>query len=621
MEANVKIKFKINSDSDLFLSPVPKKKNIDYYKNKLKSYNSLFLHYWNKLDFSSIETYKKITKKLIALSKKKQYNHNIKEIQGQRLDFSSFKFLNSLSSKDRLPLLKLLYTLIVKDKNQQKVVFCDNNILNELKDDFLIQPTLDVIIFEKIDEFEKHINSSNSISKVYLLNCQAADYINMQFNLKVRGIDCTTLKDIALENPEVVPDECFIPIDKNIYPIFTPEIKFEKNIDMLLLDCPSRNLSMMPNGLGYVHEALKKININHQTFDLDIITYHKYHMHRIYDHGGEVTLPSGRILPRDPWQAEHYDIWNDKEVIQFFMPIIYDVAKEIIKTKPKILGLSIQSCSHAFNEELAKIVKKQMPSIIIVVGGFSCYNPTIGLSAFPLADYMCIGEADLTIGPLIKRLINDKKVKDMPGIISKNDSPARLFVPAPMENDLDSLNNPRYEWFPLSIYRNWDGYQLTPVIASRGCRWSRCTFCAERFYWRIRDPKKFVDELEYLVSQDCYLFMFNESDLNGNPDTVLEICDEIINRGLKIKLTAQLRIHKKSDKSFFMKLKKAGFVVLRFGVDAFSKNTLRLQKKGYSTTTPSISNLTILFKALTLITLPLPALVLIISPSLGSLPK
>ena len=26
---------------------------------------------------------------------------------------------------------------------------------------------------------------------------------------------------------------------------------------------------------------------------------------------------------------------------------------------------------------------------------------------------------------------------------------------------------------------------------------------------------KFVDELEYLVSQGCHLFMFNESDLNG----------------------------------------------------------------------------------------------------------
>lgn len=76
--------------------------------------------------------------------------------------------------------------------------------------------------------------------------------------------------------------------------------------------------------------------------------------------------------------------------------------------------------------------------------------------------------------------------------------------------------------------------------------------------------------------------MFNESDLNGSPETVLEICDEIIRRGLCIKLTAQLRIHKKSDRAFFEKLAAAGFVALRFGVDAFSENTLRLQKKGYT---------------------------------------
>ena len=76
--------------------------------------------------------------------------------------------------------------------------------------------------------------------------------------------------------------------------------------------------------------------------------------------------------------------------------------------------------------------------------------------------------------------------------------------------------------------------------------------------------------------------MFNESDLNGAPETVLQICDEIISRGLKIKLTAQLRIHKKCDRAFYQKLALAGFVALRFGVDAFSENTLRLQKKGYT---------------------------------------
>ncbi|HWY88259.1 MAG TPA: hypothetical protein VNX28_16225, partial [Gemmataceae bacterium] len=69
------------------------------------------------------------------------------------------------------------------------------------------------------------------------------------------------------------------------------------------------------------------------------------------------------------------------------------------------------------------------------------------------------------------------------------------------------------------------------------------------------------------------------------PEAVLEICEEIIRRGLKVKLTGQLRIHKKCDLAYFKKLRQAGFVALRFGIDAFSENALRLQKKGYTTAT------------------------------------
>ena len=66
-----------------------------------------------------------------------------------------------------------------------------------------------------------------------------------------------------------------------------------------------------------------------------------------------------------------------------------------------------------------------------------------------------------------------------------------------MPHNLDSIEFPKYEWFDnLDLYTNYNGYQLTPIIASRGCRWSRCTFCAERFYWRIRSPENFVDELK-----------------------------------------------------------------------------------------------------------------------------
>lgn len=393
-------------------------------------------------------------------------------------------------------------------------------------------------------------------------------------------VEPTVLGDIA---PDRLPLRAWTPTPKHIYPIDVPEIEFESGLDMLLMDCPARNLALMPNGLGYVHNALKKSNIRFQTFDLDIVTYHRYHIDRLFDQGGTIVLSDGKRMPADPWQAEYYDLWDTPAVVEHVRPIIHEAAAKIVAARPKVLGLSISGCNNAASRELVELVRAGAPETVIVVGGYACYNPNIGLNSFPECDYMCIGEADLTVGPLIEALARGERPKDVPGVLSRFDTPGRRYLPAPMPHELERLEFPKYEWTSLSVYRNYNGYQLTPIIASRGCRWARCTFCAERFYWRIRPAEEFVDELEWLVDQGCHLYMFNESDLNGNPERLLEICDEILRRGIRVNLTGQLRIHKKSDRAFFQKLRAAGFVSLRFGIDAFSENTLRLQKKGYTT--------------------------------------
>jgi radical SAM superfamily enzyme YgiQ (UPF0313 family) len=400
---------------------------------------------------------------------------------------------------------------------------------------------------------------------------------------RVRVLEPDVLQEIGLRH---LPARAWTPWARDIiYPIDVPEIEFEPGLDMLLIDCPARNLGLMPNGVGYVHNALKQVNIKHEARDLDIILYHRFHIRRLFDEGGTIRLPSGRTLPADPWQAEHYDLWSDPEILDYWEPEIQEIVAKIAAARPKVLGLSIHACNEHFSRTVVERVKAALPEVVILVGGFSCYSPDIGLRGFPLADYMCVGEADLTVGPLVARLAAGERPANTPGVLSRYDAPGAPFLPAPMPHDLDLIEHPRYEWYDLSVYRNYNGYQLTPVIASRGCRWSRCTFCAERFYWRIRSPKAFVDELEWLVGEGCRLFMFNESDLNGKPEIVLEICDEIIRRKLNVRLTGQLRIHKKSDRAFYQKLRQAGFVALRFGVDAFSENTLRLQKKGYTTAT------------------------------------
>jgi radical SAM superfamily enzyme YgiQ (UPF0313 family) len=428
---------------------------------------------------------------------------------------------------------------------------------------------------------------------VFLCDTRMVERLQMRRRLppSVKVVEPDVLAEIA---PDSIPARGWTPLPRNIYPIELPEIRFRPGLDLILIDCPSRNLALMPNGLAYVHNALKKTSASYQIFDLDIVAYHRFHMHRLYDAGGRVVLPSGTVLPEDPWQAEHYDVWSMRkgsvetggtnEILEFFRPLIDETIAGLVEARPRILGLSIQQCNEAISREIVRGVKARLPDTVILVGGFSCYNADIGLRAFPECDYMCIGEADLTVGPLVEALASGERPRNQPGVLSRFDTPDYRYIPAPMVHNLDQIEFPKYEWCDLGLYRNFNDYQLTPIIASRGCRWSRCTFCAERFYWRIRSPQNFVDELEWLVDRGCHLFMFNESDLNGMPERVMEICDEIIRRGLqrKVKLTGQLRIHKKNTRAFFDKLRAANFVALRFGVDAFSANTLRLQKKGYT---------------------------------------
>ncbi len=513
-------------------------------------------------------------------------------------------------------LKKKFYDIILQeiDKKNIGTIICSKKFYENLKK-FGLNKEISFIndnleISNQISVFNIDLNLNKFLNKNALVCIK--DYYVRDItikHLKSNAINVQNVINIIKDNAKFFDKESFFPLEKNIYPIEIPEIKTKDNIDVLLIDCPSRNLSLLPNGLGYVYNVLKQNNFNFDILDLDIISYHRFHMRRIYDEGGIIELKKHKF-PEDPWRAEHYDFWieknpnpqNDKNIsevdhfinsqyeqlpiLKFLEPILNETIEEIKKKKPKIVGLSIQNCNTPFSKILVKKIKEFDKDILILVGGFSCYNADIGLQAFPDADYMCIGEADLTVGPLVKKLLQGERPYNLAGVLSKFDKPDyhKNFVQAPMIHDLDRIQAPKYEWTDLSLYRNFNDYQLVPIIASRGCRWSRCTFCAERFYWRIRSAENFVDELEWLVSQGTHVYMFNESDLNGMPERVLEICDEIIKRGLnkKIILTGQLRIHKKSTKEFFQKLYLAGFRALRFGVDAFSKNTLKLQQKGYT---------------------------------------
>lgn len=265
----------------------------------------------------------------------------------------------------------------------------------------------------------------------------------------------------------------FVKVNKSnkiryIYPINIPEIKIHQNLDFLLLELPMRYMPFMPNGIGYVHNILKDLKINIQTVDINIIWYHRYHSNRIVCDLKKITTSSGYIMKDDPWENFNEAEWGKQEVIDYFKDYIEELAEAISEAKPKILGIGITDSSNLVARNLIKSVKKRCSDIIIIVGGYNCYNKDIGPRLFPpeYFDYMIIGEAEMALPPLVQSILSDKKPKDLPGIISRFDSFDRAWQDPPLFKNLDAIDFPRYEWTDISIYRDYKGYNLVPITAS-----------------------------------------------------------------------------------------------------------------------------------------------------------
>jgi hypothetical protein len=385
-----------------------------------------------------------------------------------------------------------------------------------------------------------------------------------------------------------LPADAWISAEPHIYPIDLPDIKIAPDLDVLILDLPARAGEQIPVGIAYVHAALARSTARFQTVDVNMLWYHRFQAHRLLDLGVEPILRNGVKLNGDSWDYSER-IWVDPRQWPFLLDYFAEEADallaQVLAARPKIVGFSVHQRNEWITRDFARKLKQAAPEIIILAGGHSCYSDHFGKGAFPEYDYMVIGEADMVVGPLVEQLARGERPANVAGVVSKFDDPNVPFRPGPMAHNLDMLGGLTLDWFddPNTIYQTWSGYRSTALPLTRGCVWSRCSFCAERFSFRTRSATHYVDEMErIMLSGRPGVFSASDSDFGGRPETLYEICEEILRRDLKVSFSGQIRLNKKFDLAFFTMMKAAGVTGLNFGADAFTENTIRRQMKGYT---------------------------------------
>ncbi len=274
----------------------------------------------------------------------------------------------------------------------------------------------------------------------------------------------------------------------------------------------------------------------------------------------------------------------------FKVRIIDDLAEklnfsELIKRLKDCIVVGITSTTPTFSAALryAKKIKEALPNIFVILGGVHVTFKPYSALKNPYVDAVCIGEGEETIIEVAERIESGRSLEGVKGVFFKRDgrivkNPKREFI-----EDLDSLPFPAFDLMPLEKYTVF-GYRLEqfPIITSRGCPFG-CRYCSSSLFmgrkFRARSPKNVVDEMEWLVDNfGAKHIAISDDTFTLSKRRVIEICDEIIRRGLDVEWSCSSRVDTISE-DLLKKMKDAGCVTIFYGIESASPRILKYYNK------------------------------------------
>lgn len=261
-----------------------------------------------------------------------------------------------------------------------------------------------------------------------------------------------------------------------------------------------------------------------------------------------------------------------------------NIASEVSKIKPDVIGISSMTCDFPSALNIAKQIKQHC-NIPIVLGGA---HPTI----FPeevlqndSIDFAIIGEGEYAFHELIISFAKDKAVNEIGSLGYKKNGTTFINQRRP-PIDMKALPFPDYSLIDneqyISFGEKYLGFRHIVMIVSRGCP-GKCTFCAQHLtmgrQFRAFSPEGLVLEIKRLREEyNVEGIWFKDSTLTTSRNWMMQFCEEIMKNHLAIKWSCFTRVDQ-IDKEIIKNMKMAGLVKLWIGAESGSNRILKLLEK------------------------------------------
>jgi anaerobic magnesium-protoporphyrin IX monomethyl ester cyclase len=255
-----------------------------------------------------------------------------------------------------------------------------------------------------------------------------------------------------------------------------------------------------------------------------------------------------------------------------------ELRQMLAEESPDVIGATAITPSIYKAERALEIAKELHPEAVTVLGGIhATFMYQQVLSEAPWIDVVVRGEGEEILRALTHAIDEGRWPAErhaIKGLAFADDGKIVATAAAPTVKDLDSINP---DWGILE----WDKYKYIPMNArvaipnmARGCPFT-CSFCSQWKFWRdyrIRDPKKVVDEIETLFkTYDVRFFILADEEPTINRKKFIQFCEELIARGLpknvlwgiNTRVTDILR-----DEEYLPLYRKAGLIHVSLGTEA-----------------------------------------------------
>jgi len=249
--------------------------------------------------------------------------------------------------------------------------------------------------------------------------------------------------------------------------------------------------------------------------------------------------------------------------------------QDLEEFKPDYLVLNVASTTLENDLSVLSLAKEICPDIITIAKGahFLTSNTDV-LYKYKALDLIMIGEVEQTL----KEILEEKPYAEIQGISYREGFVAKYTGTRPFIEDLDSIPFPARHLINNNIFTRPDNNKVQAIIkVSRGCP-HHCFFClatpVSGAKVRVRSAENIIAEIKECVeTYEIKNFLFWSDIFNQDKDWTMDLCQKIIDSGLKITWSSNTRADT-ADAEMAQMMYKSGCRLVSLGVESGSQYIL-----------------------------------------------